>query len=480
MLTVSNLEKKTIFLLLLSLLFNTVYGGFTKLLPPSQDDFYREPPGFEDAPLGAILKKRPTPAHIRTFALPMNLKNSWQIMFRSSNSIGDPNYIVATIMEPYNADPEKLISYQTFEDSVHQDCASSYGILKGAGIIEHLFTETDISFTVLALRKGYYVLVPDYEGPKSVFTAARQAGYGTLDAIRAALQSESFTGISKNAKVAMWGFSGGAIASGWAAALQSRYAPELSRNLIGAALGGAVMNLTSMFISNDNQMHANLIPRALIGLANEYPEIHDLLEAYVDPKQVDLFGMAHTLCFFPAMVKFFGRSILSGKNPLFPNGYQLLAEPPIAEALRDNSLLYMNKTYLPQIPVFFYHGRLDRVVPIIDVKLTVKQWCNWGIKSLEFTEDKINGHTTEIPFGAQAAWAWIEARFAGKAPVKGCKHTKRLGNLFYPGGTKNLIGYLKGMKESLTYKELGAERFSKEMSISPSKLYKILDALVKF
>ena len=74
-------------------------------------------------------------------------------------------------------------------------------------------------------------LIPDYEGPKASFTAGKQCGQSTLDSIRAVLKTTNVTGI-QDAKVAMWGYCGGTVATGWAAALQEpTYAKELKSNL---------------------------------------------------------------------------------------------------------------------------------------------------------------------------------------------------------------------------------------------------------
>ena len=86
----------------------------------------------------------------------------------------------------------------------------------------------------------------------------RQSGHGTLDSIRAILQSGNFTGVDEDAQVAMWGYSGGSLASGWAAALQPHYAPELEDNLIGAALGGFVTNITATAEATDGKLLAGL------------------------------------------------------------------------------------------------------------------------------------------------------------------------------------------------------------------------------
>lgn len=120
------------------------------------------------------------------------------------------------------------------------------------------------------LDQGYYVVTPDYEGPKSTFTVGLQSGKATLNSIRAVLSSGNLTGIDSDAEVMMWGYSGGTIASGWAAAIQSEYAPELGENLIGAALGGFVTNITATAEATDGGLFAGLIANALGGLGNEY------------------------------------------------------------------------------------------------------------------------------------------------------------------------------------------------------------------
>lgn len=42
-----------------------------------------------------------------------------------------------------------------------------------------------------ALAKGWYVVVPDYEGVQGVYTAEIQSGHTTFDSIRATLNSQN-------------------------------------------------------------------------------------------------------------------------------------------------------------------------------------------------------------------------------------------------------------------------------------------------
>ena len=60
------------------------------------------------------------------------------------------------------------------------------------------------------------------------------------------------------------GYSGGSLASGWAAALQPDYAPELSRNLLGVALGGFITNVTATVEATDDTIFAGIAANVLV------------------------------------------------------------------------------------------------------------------------------------------------------------------------------------------------------------------------
>lgn len=70
------------------------------------------------------------------------------------------------------------------------------------------------------LANGWFVNVPDYEGPLASFTAGVLSGHSTIDSIRAVFNAKHILKIDKDARFAMWGYSGGALASEWAAELQ--------------------------------------------------------------------------------------------------------------------------------------------------------------------------------------------------------------------------------------------------------------------
>src|SRR6202042_3428735 len=116
------------------------------------------------------------------------------------------------------------------------------------------------------LLAGFIVTVPDYEGTNLDWGAGQESGYGTLDAIRA---TESYLGASSSTKIGMVGYSGGAIATEWAAELAPSYAPAL--HIIGAAAGGVPVdfahNLT--YINGDDDWYG-VIPAVLVSLGRAF------------------------------------------------------------------------------------------------------------------------------------------------------------------------------------------------------------------
>ena len=76
-----------------------------------------------------------------------------------------------------------------------------------------------------ALAEGWVVSVPDHEGPDGLWGAPMEPGYRVLDGLRAALSFDRF-GLAPGSKVGLWGYSGGGLASAWAAEAHADYAPS--------------------------------------------------------------------------------------------------------------------------------------------------------------------------------------------------------------------------------------------------------------
>ncbi|EGW34614.1 secretory lipase 3 [Spathaspora passalidarum NRRL Y-27907] len=421
---------------------------------PHYDDFYTLPEGFDDAKPGDILKYREVPPKLASLFFPVEVKKVWQLVICSQDTFGNPTAFLSTIIEPYNADPSKVVSYQTFEDSANLTCSPSFGIRYGAPP-DTFTTQMEMTFIVLALKHGYFVNSPDYEGFNSAFMVGRRSGQATLDSIRATLRSENITGIKPDAKVALWGYSAGAVVTAWASVLQPSYAPDLKPHLVGAAIGGFAPDFISMAKTLDGTFLSGLIPAALYGIANEYPVVHDIIDQHANPKLMSELRLGNTLCATPAALYYMAGNFMKGNEPFFLQGDAFLEHEVIKEILEDNSINRFQT--IPEIPMFLYNGQLDQVIPIEDVRGIYSYWCDKGIESLEYAEDMLNGHFSGILFSAPAAWTWLENRFQGKEPVKGCSRTVRYFNLFYPNSSYATKSYMGGLVDLLMQNKIGPD-----------------------
>ncbi|GEQ69809.1 hypothetical protein JCM33374_g3484 [Metschnikowia sp. JCM 33374] len=421
---------------------------------PSNDPFYAPPVNISLYKEGDIMKWRRTPSQVRSLLYPINVQGAWQFMVRSTNTQGNPVGIVGTIIQPYNADPSKVLAYNYFEDSADVNCAPSYTILTGADI-DTIGSQVESINMNAALTKGWNVLVTDYEGPNAAFSAGILAGKSTLNAIRATLKSGSKTGISPNAKVAIWGYSGGTIPSSWAGALQPSYAPELSKNLIGVAIGGWVTDLMPVVEKNDGTMFAGFVGAGMLGLASEYPLVNEQLFDYMDPSRVDQVKGLYSQCYLGALTNYMNVDFFQGSDAVFPPEKNVLEIPQVKAMFTENALALDNNGPVPHVPFFVYHGQDDEVIPFEGSQRVYDTWCSQGIGSMEFAVSESSGHLIEFIEGSGAALQWLSQRFDGVAPVQGCSRTVRESNLDYPGADSGFYSIASTTVEAILQFQLG-------------------------
>ncbi len=139
----------------------------------------------------------------------------WQIKYRSTNSSGDPIPAVTTVIKPINSPTDMpVLSYQAIVNSLGLKCAPSAALFTGE--------IKDVFGLPLALAQGWAVAIPDHLGPDSAYGAAKLGGMITLDGVRALKRLPELR--LSNSPVALAGYSGGGMATAWAAALNPTYA----------------------------------------------------------------------------------------------------------------------------------------------------------------------------------------------------------------------------------------------------------------
>lgn len=391
------------------------------LQTPQNDPFYKPPSGFEKSAPGTVLRTRRIPSKLGAFSLfPQNVANAWQVLYRTTDALGKAEATVTTVLEPHNPDNKKLLSYQVAEDSANQACAPSYVLQTGSGI-GGVVTQAEILLMDAALDRGWYVSTPDYQGPKSTFTCGLQSGHATLDSIRAVLASSNVTNVHADAEVAMWGYSGGALASGWAAELHPSYAPELK--IIGAALGGTPSDLNATINAVNKGPFVGLVPSGILGLSQQYPDLNKFVQSKLIPKKKAAFNKAANQCLAQDLLQFAFQDIFK-----YFSDPSILNEPIAVKVLNENK---MGK-YVPKIPLFMYHAIHDEVIPFAPAQALVNKYCSEG-SDIEFVKDELSEHVILAVTGAADAILWLTDRFKGVPAKKGCSTRTTVTSALDPG-----------------------------------------------
>uniref|UniRef100_A0A060TBS2 ARAD1D29590p n=1 Tax=Blastobotrys adeninivorans TaxID=409370 RepID=A0A060TBS2_BLAAD len=382
------------------------------LLPPSEDPFYTPDEGYENEKPGTILRWRNAPQKPAVAVFKENVKESIQILYRTTDAQGDATTTVVSVLIPYNHVDGKLLSYQNWEDSNWINCSPSYAIQFGANP-QGIVSQVDMLTIEAALNEGWIVSTPDYQGPKSSFTAGHMSGQATLDSIRAVLNSESFTGVKANSTVTMWGYSGGSIATGWAAALQPTYAPELK--IAGAALGGVIQNITGVAVRVNKGPFVGLVPAGILGLASQYPELKTYIDDQLLPEKADEFKKASQQCLIADSLEYSFQDWFS----YMKSGDRILYNETAQKVLNANAM----GDQKPTMPLLFYHGVNDEIMPIEYVDNLYDEYCSNGV-NVQYYRDESAEHVLEIVNGFPRAYNYVKNLMNGGSVQTGCqKHT---------------------------------------------------------
>jgi hypothetical protein len=359
------------------------------LAEPNDDPFYRPPAGIESAAPGAVLTTRPVA--VKGLGLPVPV-DSHQFLVRSTDAKDAPTAVVGTLMvpkAPYPAAARPLVSYQPATDSLGDQCNPSYKLRAG--------TESELLLMMQALQHGWAVVVTDYEGPQNAFGAGRMAGHAVLDGIRAA-EALPGTGLAgADTPVGLWGYSGGGLATSWAAELHPGYAPEL--NIAGVASGGTPADFEAAVRQIDGGIASGLVMLASTGLTRAYPEMLALL----NDAGREMIRRIGDMCVGEAVSAFPFRHLNE-----FTTSPEPLAEPVAKAVLETNHLGRLT----PKAPVFLYHSVWDELIPFSSAQALQADWCRSG-GHVALYADALSEHSSLAVSGAPLAVSFLGARFAG-------------------------------------------------------------------
>lgn len=361
---------------------------------PATDPFFAAPADLAGLAPGTVIRTRPVATKLAP-GVPLG-ESSFQILVRSNDAKDRPAAVAATVIVPRNP-TKRLLAYQPAIDSLGAHCNPTYTLQTG--------TEKEAALISQGLSKGLTVVVPDHQGPRNAFAAGPMAAHAVLDSLRGALASPEAQLDGAATKVAMMGYSGGAIATGWAAQLQPDYAPEL--DVVGVASGGTPADLEAAAASMDGTLDGGgLFVGAAIGVTREYPELLTLLNAK---------GLAHAEaikdeCLYQLVTRPFDsvKKYSDSPDPL---------REPVAQAVLNE--LKMGGDLAPTAPVYLWHSKLDQLIPYRVAPALRDDWCSQGTP-VKLVTDRLSEHVVGGVTYAGPALSWLTDRYAGEPVTSTC------------------------------------------------------------
>jgi pimeloyl-ACP methyl ester carboxylesterase len=286
-------------------------------------------------------------------------------------------------------------------------CAPSYGLR--AGLQTGLTNSSGETVAMaVALARGWAVVAPDYEGPRSEWLGAKGAARGVLDGVRATLAFGP-AGLDRGTSpVGLLGYSGGALASTLAAQLQPRYAPHLS--LAGVALGGVPGSIRASMNAFSGSPVGGTIAIGLIGLDRSYPGVD--IPGFLNDLGRRALAEAGGDCINDAALRFPLARIED-----FLADPAALYLPETARLFRRTSPATFRGT--PDAPVYMYHSVFDELAPIGPARELAKRFCAAGVAVKKY-EDVLSEHVTLTATGYPAALSYLGDRFAGRPAPSNC------------------------------------------------------------
>ncbi|GAB2991189.1 lipase family protein [Nocardioides montaniterrae] len=394
---------------------------------PATDPFYSYSGStpLRDLKPGTVLRTRTVPYSIQGLALPLK---ATQILYRTRNQVGHAVVNVTTVVRPVTpVGAPKVLSYQSFYDSLNPADEPSAAIAGGSGVGSgNVNVETLL--IAPALLAGYTINIPDTEGQKADFAAGPEYGWTTLDSLRAISRS-SATGVGSTSKIALLGYSGGAIASEWAAEQAPTYAAKVARRIVGTAIGGVLVQPGhNVHYIGGSTVWAGVAPMALVGLARAF---HLDLSPYASD-------------YGKTVMRKMQNATISQVLGMYPGlTWKKIAKPRYAipesvpAFVHTANKLIMGRFGTPSAPMFIgqgtggflegtqpskTYGAGDGVMIAGDVRSLARRYCSRGVR-VKYEQYALS-HFTSVTQWLPSAYSWVQGRMAGKPAPSSCGSIK--------------------------------------------------------
>ena len=374
----------------------------TRPVLPSRDPFYDPPPGYQHATPGTVLRSRDVKLGFLGL-VPQRIRAT-QLLYRTTNRHGEPEATVTTVLVPAGHTPQQprhVVSYQCAIDALTSRCFPSYALRRRARAVGSL-AQFEYLLMAAAVAEGWVVSVPDHEGPDGMWGTPHEPGYRVLDGLRATLSFERF-GLAADSKVGLWGYSGGGLASAWAAEVHAGYAPEL--NIVGAVLGSPVGNLGNTFLRLNGSTYSGLPALVISALAKSYPGLGRVVEDHATEEGRETLRRLERMTTLEAIVRMFRADM---DDLVHPPLDEVLAMPEVRDVFEAIRL----GGEVPAPPVLIVQAVHDSVIAVDDIDELAHLYSSGGAQ-VTYHRDMFSEHMLLHPMSAPMTLRWLTDRFAG-------------------------------------------------------------------
>ena len=272
---------------------------------PAFDSFYRPPAGFEHARPGTVLRSRDV--ELAFLGLVPQKLSATQLLYRTTDLNGAPEVAVTTVVVPTEracaAAADRLLPVRH-----RRGRRALLPVLRAAPTRQAVGAVAQFEFVLVAasLAEGWAVSVPDHEGTAGMWGAPYEPGYHVLDGVRAAINHDS-PGLTPESPIGLWGYSGGGLATAWAAEVQGSYAPEL--NVVGAVLGSPVGDLGHTFKRLNGSVYSGLPAMVVAALSHLYPDLDRVIQEHATDEGKAMLARIERMTTAHAMLRLAGKDM---------------------------------------------------------------------------------------------------------------------------------------------------------------------------
>lgn len=375
----------------------------TRPVLPSKDPFYDPPAGFQHATPGTVLRSRDVQLGFLG-VIPQKVRAT-QLLYRTTDRNGEPEATVTTVLVPArhsHSQPRHVVSYQCAIDAVSSRCFPSYALRRRAKAVGSL-AQWEYLLMAAALAEGWVVSVPDHEGRDGMWGTPHEPGHRVLDGLRATLGYEKF-GLAADSKVGLWGYSGGGLASAWAAEMYAEYAPEL--NVVGAVLGSPVGNLGNTFLRLNGSPYAGLPALVISALAKTYPGLASVVEEHATEEGRATLKRLERMTTLQALIRMFRADMDDLVQPPLEQVLGMAEVRDVFEAIR------LGRT-APTPPVLIVQAVHDSIINVEDIDELAHAYSEGGAQ-VTYHRDMFSEHMLLHPMSAPMTLRWLIDRFADR------------------------------------------------------------------